>query len=90
MVVAGIEISALVLQLDGHFRHALPVGPLRLRSLVMGLVAALPVAPVQIYPVCSLVVYLFLGIDRPCNDLSFVEEGSVSGWGVRNQIIIVG
>lgn len=90
MVVAGIEISALVLQLDGHFRHALPVGPLRLRSLVVGLVAALSVTPVQIYAVCSLVVYLFLGIDRPSNNLSFVKEGSISGWGVRNQIISVG
>lgn len=90
MVVAGIKLTTLVFQLDRHFRHTQPVSPLRLRSLVMGLVAALSVAAVQIYAVCSFVVYLFLGIDGPSNNLSFVEEGSICCCRVRDQIIRVG
>jgi len=74
MVVACIKLTALVFQLDRAIRHNLPVGPLLLNSLVMGLVTALAVATVQIYAVCSLVVYLFLGIDGPSNNLSFVKE----------------
>lgn len=88
LIIDGVEITALVFEFNGDLGYATLSlsSSLSLLILVLRLVTSLPIAPMQIDSVCSLIVSLFLSFNCASNDLGLVEEGVVTGRRVWNEI----